>query len=128
MVGFTSRSNAKSSEEAVKAMKAALESGANFWNGGDFYGPPNANSLQLLNYYFTKYPEDKNRVSLCIKGAFSFNPMGPDNSPSNIRKGIDNCLEVLADKIFIDIWEPARTDPKVDIEATVNTIAEYCES
>lgn len=55
-------------DEAVKTMKAALNNGANIWNGGEFYGPPDANSLQLLNYYFTKYPEDKNKVVLNIKG------------------------------------------------------------
>jgi pyridoxine 4-dehydrogenase len=109
-------------------MKAALNNGANFWNGGEFYGPPNANSLQLLNHYFTKYPEDKDKVSLCMKGAFSFHPLGPDNSPENIRKSIDRCLEVLQDKVLIDIWEPARADPKVDIETTIATIAEYVKA
>ena len=109
-------------------MKAALESGGNFWNGGDFYGPPDQNSLQLLNAYFTKYPEDASKVSLCMKGAFSFHPLGPDNSPENIRRGIDNCLKVLDGKVFIDIWEPARVDPKVEIETTIVTIAEYVKA
>lgn len=109
-------------------MKAALDAGAGFWNGGQFYGPSDANSLHLLNYYFTKYPEDKEKVTLCMKGAFSFDPLGVDNSPENIRKCIDHCLDVLEDKVFVDIWEPGRTDPKIDIEATIGAIAEYVKA
>lgn len=109
-------------------MKAALENGSNFWNGGQFYGPLDANSLQLLSHYFTKYPEDKDKVCLSMKGAFSFHPLGPDNSPENIRKSIDTCLEVLGNKVFIDIWEPGRVDPKVDIETTIEAIAEYVKA
>jgi pyridoxine 4-dehydrogenase len=109
-------------------MKAALDNGSNLWNGGEFYGPPNANSLQLLNHYFTKYPEDKDKVYLSMKGAFSFHPLGPNNSPENIRKSIDTCLDVLGNKVFIDNWEPARADPKIPIETTIETIAEYVKA
>lgn len=109
-------------------MKAALKNGANFWNGGEFYGPPNANSLQLLHHYFTTYPEDREKVAICMKGAFSFQPLGPDNSPENIQRCIDNCLKVLEGKAFIDIWEPARSDPKVEIETTIEAITEYVKA
>jgi pyridoxine 4-dehydrogenase len=129
MLGFTSRANPLPYDEAVEVMKAALDNGSNLWNGGEFYGPPNANSLHLLNHYFTKYPEDRNKIAICIKGAFTIHPtMGPDNSPEGIRKSIDNCLQILDDKVFIDIWEPARTDPKVDIETTIEVIAEYVKA
>jgi len=109
-------------------MKAALNNGSNIWNGGLFYGPPESNSLQLLNYYFTKYPEDKDKVYLSMKGAFSFDPLGPDNSPENIRKSIDTCLKELDGKVFIDSWEPARADPKVPIETTIEAIADYVKA
>lgn len=156
---MTSRAVPTSYEEAVKTMKAALNSGSNLWNGGEFYGPPDANSLQLLKHYFTMYPEDRDRVYLSMKGAFSFHPMGmflyhvldefnlafnskpftqkpkliafektgPDNSPENVRKSIDNCLTILGDKVAIDNWEPARADPKVSIETTMQAIAKYVE-
>ncbi|KAL3422239.1 pyridoxal reductase [Phlyctema vagabunda] len=128
LMGFTAREVPTPYDEAADVLKVALDNGANLWNGGEFYGPPNANSLHLLNHYFTKYPEDKDKVSLCIKGAFSFNPIGPDNSPEGIRKSIDNCLEVLDGKAFIDIWEPARADPKVEIEETIEAIAAYVKA
>jgi pyridoxine 4-dehydrogenase len=63
-----------------------------------------------------------------MKGAFTINPMAVDNSPENIRKSIDNCLKELEGKVSIDIWEPARVDPNVDIETTIETIAEYVKA
>ena len=110
-------------DEASKVMKAAFDRGATFWNGAQFYGPPTANSLHLLNHYFTAYPEDSKKVVLSIKGAFSL--AGPDNSPAGIRKSIDNCLEVLDGKVFLDIFLPGRIDPQVPVEYTVRAIAEY---
>ena len=106
-------------------MKAALKSGANFWNGGELYGPPHANSLQLLNRYFTKYPEDADKVVISIKGSVSRTKRGPDNSEENIRRSIDECLKVLDGKKFLDLFEPARQDPNVPLEETMNAMATY---
>ena len=67
-------------------MKAALNSGCNFWNGGELYGKPHANSLHLLNRYFTKYPEDADKVVLSIKGAIAPGEMRPDGSEKKHQK------------------------------------------
>lgn len=112
-------------EQAFAAMKAALKSGANFWNGGELYGTPHANSLHLLNRYFTKYPEDADKVVISIKGSVSTTKRGPDNSEKNIRRSIDECLKVLDGKKFLDLFEPARQDPNVPLEETMNAMAEY---
>ncbi len=106
-------------------MKAALNSGANLWNGGELYGKPHANSLQLLNRYFTKYPEDADKVIISIKGSMSPSKLAPDNSEKNIRRSIDECLKVLDGKKFLDLFEPARQDPNVPLEETMNAMAEY---
>ena len=108
-------------------MKAALESGANFWNGGELYGPPHANSLHLLNRYFNKYPEDADKVVISIKGSVSRTKRGPDNSEENIRRSIDECLKVLDGKKFLDLFEPARQDPNVPLEETMNAMAKYIQ-
>jgi len=123
LMGLTWRATPTPYDEAVKVMKAALDRGANFWNAAQFYGPPNANSLQLLNYYFSKYPEDSKKIVLSMKGAFG--ATGPDCSPEGIKRSIDNCLEVLDGKAFIDIFEPARIDPNVSVEDTMTTLAKY---
>lgn len=107
-------------------MKAALDRGANFWNGAEYYGPPTSNTLHLLNHYFTAYPEDSKKVILSIKGAFSYT--GPDNSPEGIRKSVDNCLEILDGKAFLDIFLPGRIDPQVPVEETVRALVEYVKA
>ena len=107
-------------------MKAALDRGANFWNGAQYYGTPTVNCLHLLNHYFTTYPEDSKKVILSIKGAFS--RAGPDNSPAAIRKSVDTCLEVLDGKVFLDIFLPGRIDPQVPVEETVHALAEYVKA
>ena len=112
-------------EQAFAAMKAALKSGVNFWNGGELYGKPHANSLHLLNRYFSKYPEDAEKVVISIKGSISQTKRGPDNSEKNIRRSIDECLKVLDGKKFLDVFEPARQDPNVPLEETMNAMASY---
>ncbi|KAI1396218.1 aldo/keto reductase [Hypoxylon fuscum] len=109
---------------AAKVMKAALDQGANFWNGSLFYGPPHANSLQLLKYYFDSYPEDARKVVLGIKGAFDIKTRTPDCSPEGIRASVEEALKILDGAAKIDVFECARVDPKVPIETSVKTLAE----
>lgn len=106
-------------------MKAALDSGATFWNAGELYGKPEANSLHLLNRYFAKYPEDANKVVLSIKGGTIPGKLVIDGTEKNIRRSIDECLKVLDGKKFLDIFEPARQDFNVPLEETMNTMAQY---
>lgn len=127
LMNLTWRETPIPDEQAFAAMKAALNSGANLWNGGEIYGKPHANSLQLLNRYFTKYPEDAEKVVISIKGSISPIRMGPDNSEKNIRRSIDECLKVLDGKKFLDLFEPARQDPNVPLEETMNAMANYVE-
>jgi pyridoxine 4-dehydrogenase len=49
-----------------------------------FYGPPYANSLHLLKYYFDTYPEDADKVVLSIKGVYDPKTHTPDCSPEGI--------------------------------------------
>lgn len=114
-----------SDAQAFPAMKAALSAGCNFWNGGELYGKPEANSLHLLNRYFTKYPEDADKVVLSIKGGLVPGQMKIDGSKKNIRRSIDECLKVLDGKKFLDVFEPARQDPAVPLTETMDAMAQY---
>jgi pyridoxine 4-dehydrogenase len=116
-----------SHDTASKVMKAALSKGANLWNGGMFYGPPTANSLQLLHHYFTLHPSDAEKVVLSIKGCFSL-AGGPDCSPEGIKTSIETALKVLDGKKKIDIFEPARIDHNFPIEEIVRSLKGYVES
>ncbi|RYP66935.1 hypothetical protein DL771_007509 [Monosporascus sp. 5C6A] len=97
-------------EEKIAVMKAALEAGANAWNGGEFYGTSREdNSLSLLSKYFDKYPEDADKVSLNIKGGLRFSiDVDVDNSPEYTRDSVQNCLNLLGGKARIDMFEMAR--------------------
>jgi len=123
LMGFTWRPNPAPEEQAFKALKAALANGCNFWNGGEFYGTKEYNSLHLLNRYFTKYPEDASKVVLSIKGCLREN-MSPDGSPEGVKRSIDNCLRILDGKKSIDIFESARVDPQTPIETTLKALEE----
>ena len=121
-LGFTWRPNAIPQTDAIKTMRKALSHGANYWNGGEFYGPPEANSLQLLAAYFSQHPEDADKVVINIKGATNPN-LTPDGSEKGVRNSIDNCIRLLDGKKKLDIFECARVDPKVPIETTMKTLA-----
>ncbi|PSR76640.1 putative aldo/keto reductase [Coniella lustricola] len=112
---------------AASIMKTALEQGATFWNGGMFYGTPEYNSLHVLKYYFTQYPEDADKVTLSIKGAFDPKSYQPTGSPAAIRADVERALQILAGTKKIDVFEMARVDPKVPIEESVQALAELVQ-
>lgn len=105
-------------------MRAALSCGANFWNGGEFYGTPEYNSLHLLSQYFDKYPSDAEKVVISIKGGLNSNMM-PDGSEKNTRRSVDACLAMLEGKKKLDIFECARVDRNTPIETTIGVLATY---
>lgn len=109
-------------------MRKALQNGSNYWNGGNFYGPPDASSLQLLDAYFTQYPEDADKVVLSIKGAYNSAKHAIDGSKENVTNDINDTLAKLKGKKFLDIYEAARVDPKVPIEETVEAIAAFVKA
>ncbi|KAK2873679.1 hypothetical protein FQN49_002176 [Arthroderma sp. PD_2] len=123
LMGFTWTPNPTSYEDAFKVMKTALAQGANFWNGGEHYGPPEANSLQLLKAYFTRYPEDAEKVVLSIKGG-----MGKDKdrlfdgTEEGVRPSVENCVRLLGGSKKIDIFECGRVDKKTPIEETMRAL------
>ncbi|KAF2463198.1 Aldo/keto reductase [Lindgomyces ingoldianus] len=128
LMGLTWRAKPPSQEQSFKAMRTALASGANAWNGGEIYGSLERNSLHLLNEYFTKYPEDAEKVVLSIKGGVVPGTMNTDGSKAGVQRSIDECLKVLDGKKFLDLFECARVDKKVPIEDTVSYIAEYVKA
>lgn len=109
-------------------MRTAISLGAVSWNGGELYGTKERNSLHLVNEYFTKYPEDADKVNLSIKGALDLDTFKPNGSKEGIQRSIDECLRVLDGKKFLDLFECARVDPTVPIEDTIGYIAEYVKA
>ena len=103
-------------------MRTALAQGCNFWNGGEFYGTPEYNSMTLLSAYFEKYPEDADKVVLSIKGGINLAAHRPDGSPEGIRTSLDNIISQLKGKKFLDVFECARRDPATPLAVTFGVL------
>ncbi|KAK2004092.1 aldo/keto reductase [Colletotrichum falcatum] len=128
LMGFTWRPQPCSEEQAFEAMRAALKNGCNFWNGGEFYGPPEYNSSVLLERYFAKYPEDADKVVLSMKGGIDAD-LKPDGSPEGIRRSLDNIIGQLKGRKKVDIFECARRDKNTPLEVTFGVIQkEYIDT
>ncbi|KAF2722741.1 Aldo/keto reductase [Polychaeton citri CBS 116435] len=125
---LTWRPNPPPIEQSIATMKAALDAGANFWNAGTFYGTPEFNSLHLLREYFTKYPEDADKVVLSIKGATKIGSIEPDGTPESIKRAIKYCNDFLVGKKKLDIFEAARVDPNTPIEITMKALDQEIEA
>ena len=124
LMGLTWRPDPPSQAESFTLMETALSNGANFWNGGEFYGTPDRNSLHLLHEYFSQYPERASQVVLSIKGGLKPGTMQPDCSEIGIRRSVDECNRVLAGTKKIDIFECARIDRSVPIEESIRVLGQ----
>lgn len=119
LMGLTWRATPPPKEQAFAAMRAALDAGANFWNGGDLYGTPEYNSMTLLADYFEKYPEDADKVVLSIKGGIEH---GAD--PASVRRALDRIIAQLRGTKKVDIFEFARRDQNVSMEESFKVVQE----
>ncbi|KAK4193511.1 NADP-dependent oxidoreductase domain-containing protein [Podospora australis] len=126
LMGFTWRETPIPYPQAFETLKAALAQGMNFWNGGEFYGTPDNNSMTLLAAYFEKYPEDADKVVLSMKGASPIN--GHDGSAKGIKASMDNILAQLQGRKKVDVFECARRDPNVPQEETFKALQEYIDA
>lgn len=101
----------------------------NFWNGGEFYGPPNYNSLVLLKHYLEKYPEDAGKIMLSIKGGVNPHTHASDGSAENTRRTIDDSTAQLNGRKKIDLFEFARRDQGVSMSETFGVMdKEYVQT
>jgi pyridoxine 4-dehydrogenase len=114
-----------SEEDALAAMKAAVDNGANFWNSGDFYGMPDRlGNLKIIRKYFDRYPEDADKVLLSVKGGINKEALTPDGSAKSIAKTIQNVKDILGDSKKLDMFTLARVGT-VPIEESVRAIVDH---
>ena len=103
-------------------MRAAIKNGATFWNGGEFYGTPEYNSMTLLNAYFKKYPEDADKVVISIKGGTVPGTLRVDGSPENTRRSVNDVLGQLKGSVKLDMFEFARRDRNAPFDVTLGVL------
>ncbi|KAL4948559.1 NADP-dependent oxidoreductase domain-containing protein [Aspergillus filifer] len=128
LMGLTWRANPPSQEQSFEAMRAALKNGATLWNGGEFYGPPEKNSLVLLEAYLEKYPEDADKFVLNIKGGIDPKTHRTNGTVEGTRQTLDRSIAQLKGRKKIDQFEMARRDQNVPMEDTFKVMNEYVEA
>ncbi|MEU2121165.1 aldo/keto reductase [Nocardia niwae] len=126
-MGMSGAYGATDDAESTATIHAALDSGANLIDTGDFYGA--GHNEMLIGKAIAERPRED--VVLSVKfgalrgpdGAF----VGVDNRPAALRNFLTYSLQRL-DVDHIDIYRPARLDPDVPIEDTVGAIGELIEA
>ncbi|KAI0334954.1 aldo/keto reductase [Cubamyces sp. BRFM 1775] len=118
-------------EEAFETIKAGVDTlppGVKMLlNGGAFYANDGSTlNLELLSRFYAKYPEYAEKTFLSVKGACKPNheDLQIDCSPEGLRRSVDEILRVLKGTKKLDLFQPARIDPKVSVEDTVRTLAQ----
>ncbi|HET9626773.1 MAG TPA: aldo/keto reductase [Kofleriaceae bacterium] len=113
---------ASDDNESIATIHAALERGVNVLDTGDFYG---MGKNELLVGKALHDRRDKALISvkfgaqLAPDGQF----VGFDTSPAATKAALAYSLNRLGVD-YIDIYRPARLDPRVPIEDTIGTLAE----
>jgi aryl-alcohol dehydrogenase-like predicted oxidoreductase len=114
-------------KESIATIHAALEAGINLIDTGDFYGM--GHNEMLIGEALKGVARDKAVVSVKFgamrdpKGGWT----GYDARPAAVKSFLAYSLNRLG-LDYIDIYRPARLDPKVPIEDTVGAIAEMVKA
>ncbi len=113
--------------ESIATIHAALDSGINYLDTGDFYGMGHNESL--LAKALTGRPRDKFMIGVKFgamrdpRGAF----IGFDARPVAVRNSLAYTLRRLGTD-YIDLYQPARVDASVPIEDTIGAIADMVKA
>jgi aryl-alcohol dehydrogenase-like predicted oxidoreductase len=113
--------------ESLATIRAAVDAGITLLDTGDFYGMGH-NEL-LLRDALRGIPRES--VFIQVKFGGQRDPsgafVGHDASPNMVKNSLAYTLTRL-DTDYVDLYQPARLDPRVPIEDTVGAIAEMIEA
>ncbi|MEH2254619.1 aldo/keto reductase [Nostoc sp.] len=114
-------------EESIATIHAALDAGVTLLDTGDFYGMGH-NELLLHEAQAGRRRED---VFIAVKFGALRSPdgkfIGFDGRPEAVKTSLAYTLKRLGTD-YIDLYQPARLDPKVPIEETVGAISEMVKA
>jgi len=115
-------------QESIATIRAAIDAGVTLLDTGDFYGMGN-NELLLRDALRSGIPRDS--VFIQVKFGGQRDPsgafIGHDASPNMVKTSLAYTLTRLGTD-YVDLYQPARLDPRVPIEETVGAIAEMIEA
>ncbi len=112
--------------ESLATIDAAIEAGITLLDTGDFYGMGH-NELLLRQAIRSR----RDKLFICIKFGAQRGPdgawLGFDARPAAVKTWLAYSLSRLGTD-YVDLYQPARVDPKVPIEETVGAIAEMVKA
>src|ERR1700734_807587 len=115
-------------QESIATIHAAVDAGVTLLDTGDFYGMGH-NELLLRDALRRGIPRD--RVFIQVKFGGQRDPsgafVGHDTSPAMVKSSLAYTLTRLGTE-YVDLYQPARLDPRVPIEDTVGAIAELIQA
>jgi aryl-alcohol dehydrogenase-like predicted oxidoreductase len=113
--------------ESKATIRAALDAGITLLDTGDFYGMGH-NELLLRD---ALRGIDRSSVFIQVKFGGQRDPrgafIGHDASPASVKNSLAYSLVRLGTD-YIDLYQPARLDPRVPIEETVGAITEMIDA
>jgi aryl-alcohol dehydrogenase-like predicted oxidoreductase len=114
-------------EESIATIHAALDAGIDLLDTGDFYGM--GHNEMLIGEALRGRPREDYLLS--VKFGAQRGPdgawLGYDASPPAVKTALAYTLNRLGVE-HIDVYRPARLDPKVPIEETIGAIAELVDA
>lgn len=114
-------------KESIATIHAALDAGVTLIDTGDFYGM--GHNEMLIGEALKGVARDKFQIS--VKFGALRDPAGGwagnDGRPASVKNFLAYSLQRLG-LDHIDIYRPARLDPKVPIEETVGAIADMVKA
>jgi aryl-alcohol dehydrogenase-like predicted oxidoreductase len=127
LMGMSGIYGAADEGESIATIRAALDAGITLLDTGDFYGMGH-NELTLRD---ALRGVDRASVFIQVKFGGQRDPggafLGFDGSPAAVKNSLAYSLTRLGTD-YIDLYQPARLDPKVPIEDTVGAIAEMIQA
>jgi aryl-alcohol dehydrogenase-like predicted oxidoreductase len=109
--------------ESIATIHAAIDSGINYLDTGDFYGM--GHNEMLIGRALKEIPRDK--VMIGVKFGAMRSPggdwVGYDARPAAVNNFLAYTLKRLGTD-YVDLYQPARVDRAVPIEETVGAIAD----
>jgi len=116
-------------QESIATIHAAVDAGITLLDTGDFYGMGHNELLLRDALRGSGIPRDS--VFIQVKFGGQRDPsgafVGHDASPAMVKSSLAYTLTRLGTE-YVDLYQPARLDPRVPIEDTVGAIAEMIEA
>lgn len=113
--------------ESIATIHAAVDAGINLMDTGDFYGM--GRSEMVLREALRTIPRDQ--VFIQVKFGGQRDPsgafIGHDVSPVAVKNSLAYSLQRLGTD-YVDLYQPARLDPRVPIEDTLGAITEMVDA